>query len=236
VVGILAVCHAACLVSFDGLTGGDTGGQGGVAGDGGSNGASSNTPSAGGSGGADGGGAVGGSSAGGSGGEGGALSPVALEVQYRLQDSDQPDNNRINPVLEVFNRSNQTIDLSDVTVRYWYTMEFGEPQYLECFHAVQPLQCNDIVTAGSFESVAAPLVNADTYLVLSFTEGTPQQLIPNGSSGEFKVSIRSETYQNYNELNDHSYGNITTQLQQWPAVTAYYQGQLAWGDEPLARP
>ena len=153
-------------------------------------------------------------------------SNVSLQVSYKVGDPGAPNDNQIKPFLQIINTSNTTINLSDITIRYWYTIDSNQPETYNCDYAV--VSCGNI--QGTFHATSGR-TNADTYLELAFTAGAGT-LAPNASSGEIQNRVTKNDWSNYNESNDYSYNGSQTSYGSWTRVTAYYKGQLAWGTEP----
>src|SRR5579883_1880085 len=153
-------------------------------------------------------------------------SPVSggVKVQYKNNDS-APGDNQIKPGLQVVNTGSSSVDLSTVTVRYWFTRDGGSSTLVyNCDWAA--IGCGNI--RASFGSVNPATPTADTYLQLSFTGGT---LAAGGSTGEIQNRVNKSDWSNFDETNDYSYGTNTA-FQDWTKVTVYVNGRLVWGTEP----
>src|SRR5205823_2896404 len=48
---------------------------------------------------------------------------VSLQAYYKVGDPGSPNDNSIRPQLEIFNAGKTSIALSEVTMRYWYTVD-----------------------------------------------------------------------------------------------------------------
>lgn len=150
---------------------------------------------------------------------------ASVQVYYKNNDSN-PADNQIKPGLEVANTGNNTINLSDITVRYWYTIDSNVSQAYWCDYA--QINCSNI--SGKFVAVTPARTNADYYLEVSFTSGAGT-LAPGANTGDIQNRFNKTDWSNYNENNDYSYGQATSYTP-WTKVTAYYKGQLIWGTEP----
>jgi hypothetical protein len=155
---------------------------------------------------------------------------VTLKAQYKVNDSSATDN-QIKPGLQVINTGTSSVALSDITIRYWYTLDGTQGQTYSCDYAV--VGCSNV--SGSFGTLGSPTSTADRYVQIGF--GTSAgSLAPGAASGEVQSRINKSDWSSYNEANDYSYGGTQTSFADWSKVTVYYKGALVWGTEPGAGP
>jgi hypothetical protein len=143
--------------------------------------------------------------------------------------------------LEVSNAGFGTLNLSDVTIRYWFTAD-GNPVSGITFKSYYSQNANQNITtdlAGKF--MAAPAANltatSDSYLEVSFTAGAGALGALSGGAADIQVAFFDPNYRfMFNETNDYSFDPTkrpsTYQLSK--TITAYVKGQLSWGCEPGA--
>jgi hypothetical protein len=125
------------------------------------------------------------------------------------------------PEIEVVNEGKTPIDLSTVTVRYWFTADTSNPILgYTCTYAAAG--CGTIT--GSFVKTGGH--DADHYLLLQLS-GT---LAPGASTGMIQQRITQSNLALFDQSNDYSYGPSTSS-QPWTRITAYANGQLIWGVE-----
>lgn len=148
----------------------------------------------------------------------------------------QAQSNTISCKIKLTNTSKETVSLEDYTLRYYYTKEQDSKQCMWCDHAAmiaggnyQTLTQN---IQGTFYDMANPTDTADTYLELSFTEGSGT-LAPNGTV-EIQLRITNSNWQNYNQANDFSYDDTTSSYTEWANIPLYEKGVLVAGTEPAA--
>jgi endoglucanase len=155
------------------------------------------------------------------------VTSASIQINYKVGDSGAVSDNAVKPYLQVVNTGNAAINLSDVTIRYWYTIDSNQPQTYWCDYAV--VGCSNV--KGSFVPVSPARTNADYYLEISFTSSAGS-LAPGGNSSDIQSRFSKNDWSNYNENNDYSYNGSMTSYSSWTKVTAYYKGTLVWGTEP----
>lgn len=149
-----------------------------------------------------------------------------LKVQYNVGDSKSTDN-QIRPQLQVVNTGNTPVSLSELKIRYWYTIDGVKPQVFNCDYA--PIGCGNV--AGNFYQLASARSGADYYLEISFTSGAGT-LAPGSSTGVMQLRFNKNDWSNYNEANDYSYNSSMKTPADWQKITLYRNGLLVWGTEP----
>jgi hypothetical protein len=149
---------------------------------------------------------------------------TTLKVQYRAGDTNVGDN-QIKPHLAVVNTTTSSVSLSELKLRYWYTVDGDKPQNYWCDYAT--LGCANIT--ARFIKMTAPVTGADYYLEVGFTGGT---LAPGASTGEIQNRFSKSDWTNYNESGDYSFDATKTAFADWSRVTLYRNGTLVWGTEP----
>lgn len=155
---------------------------------------------------------------------GGGGSTGALKVQYKNNDA-SPGDNQIRPGLRLVNTGTTAVDLSKVTLRYWFSGEAGSASYgTSCDYAV--IGCGTVthrvVPAGS----ARP--GADHYLEAGFTGGT---LAPGASTGEMQLRFNKADWSSFDETDDYSRA-ANTAFADASKVGVYVNGTLSAGTAP----
>ncbi len=148
----------------------------------------------------------------------------SLKVQYRAGDTNAGDN-QIKPHLAVVNTGSSSVPLSELKLRYWYTVDGDKAQNYWCDYAT--LGCANIT--ARFVKMTTAKTNADYYLEVGFTSGT---LAPGASTGEIQNRFSKNDWTNYNESGDYSFDGTKTAFTDWSRVTLYRNGTLVWGTEP----
>ncbi|MEK4005996.1 glycosyl hydrolase [Paenibacillus sp. FSL H3-0333] len=134
--------------------------------------------------------------------------------------------NGIAPKFKVINTGNAPVQLSDVKLRYYYTID-GEQQ--QSFWTDWASIGNANVT-GTFVKLDTPAASADYALEIGFTSAAGT-LNP-GQSAELQTRFSKQDWSNYNQANDYSFRSAGTQFADHEQVTGYVNGQLVWGMEP----
>ncbi|MFF3889977.1 glycoside hydrolase family 6 protein [Streptomyces sp. NPDC001914] len=147
-----------------------------------------------------------------------------LKVQYKNNDSSAADN-QVKPGLKLVNGGSAAVDLSKVTVRYWFTGESSSAGY-QTFCDWAQLGCSTVKT--SVGSVSPSRTGADHYLEVGFTSGS---LAAGADSGDLQLRMAKSDWSNFDESNDYSRGTGTSYADA-AKVTVYVSGTLVWGTEP----
>ncbi len=150
---------------------------------------------------------------------------MGISVQYKAADV-QATNNEIKPHLNIVNNGSSALPLSEVAIRYYYTIEpnGSQSEIFHCDYAM--IDCANVV--GAFKTTTG--TNADHYLEITFTGGN--MVNAGATSGEIQARYNKSDYATYDETNDYSYDPTKTAFATWDRVTLYHNGVLVWGVEP----
>ncbi|WP_405475381.1 endo-1,4-beta-xylanase [Streptomyces sp. NBC_00009] len=150
----------------------------------------------------------------------------ALKVQYKNNDQSAGDNS-IKPGLQLVNTGDSAVDLSKVTVRYYFSGESGASTYSTwCDWAV--LGCGALT--HRVVAMSGPAAGADHYLEVGFA-ATAGSLAPGASSGEAQLRFNKSDWSNFSEADDYSRGTNTS-FADAPKITVQLDGQTAYGTAP----
>ncbi|WP_328455533.1 glycoside hydrolase family 6 protein [Streptomyces sp. NBC_00386] len=155
---------------------------------------------------------------------GGGGGTSGLKAQYKNNDSSTGDNG-IRPGLKLLNSGSAAVDLSKVTIRYWFTGESTSAGY-QTFCDWAQLGCSTVKTSVS--AVSPSRTGADHYLEVGFTSGS---LAAGADSGDLQLRMAKSDWSNFDESNDYSRGAGTSYADA-AKVTVYVSGTLVWGTEP----
>ena len=148
----------------------------------------------------------------------------SVQVQYANRDA-APTDPAISFQVDVLDTGTTNIDLSRLTLRYWFTRDGGTAPLLGFCDYAQ-LGCGTVAT--SFGPVTPARPGADSYLEVGFTGGT---LGLGSSTGPIQLRAHQADYAPFDERDDHSWDTSSVWIPN-PRITAYLDGVLVWGTEP----
>lgn len=134
--------------------------------------------------------------------------------------------NGIAPRIKLYNNGDTVVKLSDVKLRYYYTIDGEIDQNFWC----------DWTTVGSsnvtgkFEKMSTPKAGADYYLEIGFTSGAGD--LAAGQSIEVQVRFSKTNWSNYIQTGDYSFNSTNNSYADWNKITGYIGDKLEWGVEP----
>ncbi|GGF78973.1 hypothetical protein GCM10010912_25030 [Paenibacillus albidus] len=149
-----------------------------------------------------------------------------LIVQYRTNDT-SPGDGQFRPQLRIVNNSDKAVALSDVKLRYYYTIDGDKPQQFNVDYAA----VGGGNVQGSFVKLNPVVTGADYYVEISFSAGAGS-LAPGAHSGEIQLRVNKADWSNYNEADDYSYDPAKTSFSDWERVPMFVKGNLVWGLQP----
>ncbi|WP_150265035.1 X2-like carbohydrate binding domain-containing protein [Paenibacillus tepidiphilus] len=151
--------------------------------------------------------------------------PAGLTVQA-FNGNTTASTNGISPKFKIINNGNSAVQLKDVKLRYYYTIDGDNAQ---SFWSDWASIGSENVTA-QFIKLATPVTGADYVLEIGF-KAAAGALNP-GQSAEIQARFSKTNWSNYNQANDYSFKATGTQFANYEKVTGYVNGQLVWGVEP----
>ncbi|WP_440109207.1 glycosyl hydrolase [Paenibacillus sp. QZ-Y1] len=134
--------------------------------------------------------------------------------------------NGISPKFKVVNNGDSAIQLSDVKLRYYYTIDGEDAQSFWPDWA----SIGSANVTSTFVKMATPVAKADYVLEVGFSSSVGT-LNP-GQSAEIQTRFSKNNWSNYNQTNDYSFKASSSQFANNEQVTGYIDGQLVWGIEP----
>jgi len=149
----------------------------------------------------------------------GSLPSTSFSVNYR-DNSSSASAVELKPVFQIENTGNESVNLSEFKIRYWFTPENNVPMVFNLdYSAVED-------ASGGFETTGT-----HNYLEIGF-ETSSGVLAPNNKTGEIQTRLHHSGFQGHNQSNDFSYDAGKRGLSPHVLVTLYRNEVLVWGLEP----
>ncbi|WP_164515067.1 glycoside hydrolase family 9 protein [Paenibacillus lentus] len=149
-----------------------------------------------------------------------------LAVQYKAGDTN-PLDNQFKPYFNIVNHGSTAIPLSELSLRYYITVDENEQMEFNCDWAM--VGCTNL--SGTFVKMNPGKSMADTYLEITFNAAAGS-LPAGGQTGDIQTRNHSSNWTNLNESNDYSFDPLNTAYTNWERVTLYHNGILVFGTEP----
>ncbi|MEK3735555.1 X2-like carbohydrate binding domain-containing protein [Paenibacillus sp. FSL E2-0230] len=150
---------------------------------------------------------------------------VALKVQM-YNGTVTASGNTLNPKFKLVNTSTSAVALSDVKLRYYYTIDGEKAQSFFCDWS----QAGSANVTGTFVKLPTAKADADYYLELGFSSAAGS--LAAGASIDIQVRVAKEDWSNYTQTGDYSFNAVDTNFVDWTKAPAYISGNLIWGSEP----
>lgn len=140
--------------------------------------------------------------------------------------------NRIRLELRVVNNTNADVALSDLALRYYFTIDTGTNPEFQCNFTpsmAPPYDCKNLV--ATVPVLAASTPTADHAFQITFGASAGLLRAFGGDSGVMKVSLSSGG-EDFDQSNDYSFrpGNVEPALSE--TITITRAGKLVWGQAP----
>ncbi len=157
-------------------------------------------------------------------------STVALKAYNSTKAS---TSNTIDPRIMLVNTSNTTINLSNIKVRYYYTVDGDKGQAYYCDYA-------QVTDSGSQRNITSSVTGAaqkgtaktgsDYYIEISFSSNAGT--LKPGEKVEIQGRLTKSDWSNYTQTNDYSFNSTATDYTDNSKITVYSSGNLIYGVEP----
>lgn len=134
--------------------------------------------------------------------------------------------NGVSPKFKLINNGESDINLSEVTLRYYYTIDGDLSQSFWCDWA----SIGSSYVKYQFVKLDKPVTGADYYLELTFS--TTAGTLKPGQSAEIQARFSKSNWSNYTQTNDYSFNATSNQYVNTEKVTGYINTTLVWGVEP----
>ncbi|GIO84828.1 hypothetical protein J25TS5_17600 [Paenibacillus faecis] len=150
------------------------------------------------------------------------VSDIKLEVSWNPTEL---STSTLGPNFKITNTGSRAIKLSDLKVRYYFTVDDEDiPLYIGLWSTI-PKES----VVPQFITMPVPSAKADTYLELGFKPDAGN-LSPGGSA-TIGTWIYKKDYPSFDQSNDYSFTGSNSSVAT-TKVTAYLDGKRVWGEEP----
>jgi len=141
--------------------------------------------------------------------------------------------NSISPKIKITNSGENEVNLSTVTVRYYYTIDTEKGQSFWCDSAAITSGTYRNLTStvtGSFVKMSTAKSGADYYLEIGFTAAAGS--LAAGETVELQLRLAKNDWSNYTQSNDYSFNSSASTYTDTSKILLYISGQLNIGSEP----
>lgn len=128
--------------------------------------------------------------------------------------------------IRLYNTGTGDVSLSDVKLRYYYTIDGEKDQQFWCDWS----SAGTANVTGAFVKMKEKKIGADYYLEIGFNEASGS--LSAGKYVELQVRFSKSDWTNYIQTDDYSYQGTGTAYADCDKITAYLAGNLQWGIEP----
>lgn len=158
-----------------------------------------------------------------------APTPIPVrKLEIRMCNTkDHQKTNTLYPRYILSNTGNVPINLQDVGMRYYYTIDGEEEQNFWCDWS----SAGASNITGKFVKLTEPIENADYYVEVGFKSGAG--ILKPGSQVEIHTRIAKSDWKDYDQTNDYSYTASKHDYILWNKVAVFIGDEMLWGDQTL---
>jgi beta-glucosidase len=153
------------------------------------------------------------------------LATGSIKIQFYNQ-STAATSNQLYLNIKLLNTGTSAINLSNIKIRYYYTIDGAKSQNFWCDWS--PVGSGNV--SGTFITMSTPKTGADTYAEIGFSSGAGS--LAAGGNTTVQARIAKNDWTNYNQADDYSFNSTATTYADWTKTTGYLSGALQWGTEP----
>ncbi len=154
-----------------------------------------------------------------------ASAPGALKVQM-YNGTTAASSNSLSPRIKLVNTGTSAVNLADVKLRYYYTIDGEKAQsfFVDWSHV------GAANVTGTFTKLPAAKTGADYVLEIGFSSAAGT--LAAGASIDIQTRVSKTDWSNYTQTGDYSFNSSATTFADWVNMPAYLAGSLVWGSEP----
>jgi endoglucanase len=141
-----------------------------------------------------------------------------MKVLYKCGDPN-PSTSQIKPQFNIVNTGDETINIGDLTVQYFYTKTGVVQEVFNVDYA--PMGTSNI--SGTFH---------DGYVEIGFSSAAGSLSPGGGETGEIQLRINRTSHDEYDQTDDYSFDASKTSYAEWDHIILLLDGELVWGIPP----
>ncbi len=145
-----------------------------------------------------------------------------IQLQYRTN-LGGTTGNQLGPQFRIVNKGSAAVPLSQLALRYYFTVEGTQPLNAWCDYAA--VDCRNV----KIRFVDQGGGNFYAEVTFALTAGS---ISSGATSGDIQTRISKDDWSDFDQSNDYSFNGSQQQFAEWKNVTVYQQGVLLWGVEP----
>lgn len=134
--------------------------------------------------------------------------------------------NQIGMNFRIKNTGTTPVNLANVKVRYYYTIDGEKPQSFWCDYS----NIGSSKITSQYVKLSVPVTGSDGYMEIGFTSDAGN--LAAGSSVDIYSRIAKNDWSSYTQTNDYSFNSQATSFVSWNKTPAYISGSKVWGNEP----
>ena len=156
-------------------------------------------------------------------------------INFEMYNQDKSEtSSSISTKYKLTNNGNSDLDLSTVTIRYYFTIDNEKDQSYWCDYASKQ-DSNGYVgitngVKGKFVKMDTPMEGADHYLEISFTKDAGN--LAAGGFIELQNRFAKSDWSSYTQSNDYSFNSSNSNYGNWDNVVVLVDGEVVSGQEP----
>ena len=148
--------------------------------------------------------------------------------------SNSTSSNVVSGKFKIINTDSNSVNLSDIKIRYYYTIDSKREQNFWCDYSAMNVGYNSTSITdkvkGTFNKLDTAVNGADHYLEIRFETGAP--VLSSGGTVEIQWRFAKVDWSNYNQKNDYSFNSSATELVDWDKAVLLVKDIVVSGEIP----